>query len=151
MYLNTQNFQDSVSALIYPEEGGGMLFTIFTTFVSTLAMMGKAYFNIKMPRNYHIKWKIRAWERLYDDSLFCFFLMWASFKVLLNLLPYCSCFMFGVLTSRHVGSELLSRVWAYAPCSGRRSLNHRTSREILGWFTHPSPWMESEGKMAPEM
>lgn len=64
VHLNPQNFQDSVSALNYSEEGGGMPRHHLHYFVSTSAV-GKGYFNIKMPRNYHIKWKIRARERLF--------------------------------------------------------------------------------------
>lgn len=39
----------------------GWTLTVFTTFISTSAVKDKGYFSMKMPRNYHMKWKI--WTR----------------------------------------------------------------------------------------
>ena len=67
-----------------------------------------------------------------------FFLMWTSFffflKSLLSLLHYCFCFMVFFFCQWGMWNfPSLPRDWAHTPCSGRRSLNHWTTREVP-WF-----------------
>ena len=67
------------------------------------------------------------------ELLFFFFL-----KSLLCLLHYCFCFMVFVFFWQWGMWNLpsLPRDWAHTPCSGRRSLNHWTTREVP-WFPFP--------------
>ena len=60
-------------------------------------------------------------------------------KSLLNLLQYCSCFMFCFFG--HKAYEILtpqSGIEFATLCTGRRSLNHWTAREVCLWLFFPS-------------
>lgn len=66
--LNTQNFQDCFCPQLPRGREWNVLLIVFSTFVSTSAVMGKGSFSIQMPRSNHIKWKIWARERLCVSS-----------------------------------------------------------------------------------
>ena len=67
-----------------------------------------------------------------------FFLMWTIFKVFIELLQYCFCFIcyFWLWGMWDLSSQ--TRDWTCNPCIGR-SLNHWTTREVLdGMFLFSS-------------
>ena len=76
--------------------------------------------------------------------LFLFFFLFFPFDVdplksLLNLLQYCSCFMFwffGYKAYETLTSQ--SGIEFATLCMGRRSLNHWTAREVRLWLFFPS-------------
>ena len=66
------------------------------------------------------------------------------FKSLLNLLPYCFCFMFLVFWPRGMWDlSSLTRDQTRTPCIGRRSLNHWTAREVplLNSYENTCDWI----------
>ena len=64
--------------------------------------------------------------------------MWTIFKVLVEfitiLLLFYVFFFFFFGATWHVGFQLLTRGWKHAPCVGRQSLHHWTTREVLCYF-----------------
>ena len=83
-----------------------------------------------------------TWSPLPLFVLFSFFFkelvfFWCGLflKSLLNLLHYCFCFMFCFVFFSPWGVwdlSCLTRDWTHIPCTGRRSLNHWTIREVPG-------------------
>ena len=60
-----------------------------------------------------------------------FFLMWTSFKIFIEICSnIASALCFGFLIARHVGSQLPNQGLNWPPCTGRRSPNRQTTREV---------------------
>ena len=58
--------------------------------------------------------------------------MWTTFKVFVELLQQCFCFLiWGFWPRDRWDLSSLTWNWTCAPCTGRRSLNHWTAREVL--------------------
>ena len=69
---------------------------------------------------------------------------WHFFKAFKNIFVWlCWGLSCRISQLRHVGSSSLIRGWTWAPCIGVQNLSHWTIREVPGWYSWGTTWLNA--------